>query len=585
MRIRMVEFNLLNTIKSPADVKKLSGKELEQLCAEIREGILNRVSKKGGHLGPNLGIVEVTAALHYVFNSPDDKIVWDVSHQSYPHKMLTGRAFGFMDDERFEEISGYTAPQESEHDIFTVGHTSTSVSLATGLAKARDMQGGKNNVIAVIGDGSLSGGEAFEGLDNAAELKSNFIVVVNDNQMSIAENHGGIYGNLAVLRATKGKASNNIFSALGYDYYYVENGNKIEDLIKVFAEVKDTDRPTLVHVHTLKGCGYQPAVSAKEAHHWVMPFDRETDRMTVTLPQETYGTVVADYLLQRAAVDNKLAVINAATPGALALGTFRQKYPEKYFDVGIAEEHAVAFTSAMAKSGMKPVALFFGGFIQRAYDQLSQDLCLNKSPAVLVIENGGISAMDVTHLGIFDIPLMSNIPDLVCLAPTTKEETLRMLDWAMEQKDFPVVIRTPGSLPQELKYAPKMPLALNKSEVVKKGSKVALLGLGNFLKLAEDTAELLADKGIDATIINPRFYSRLDTELLDNLAASHDVVVTMEDGIIDGGFGEKVAGYLGDKNIRVYNFGAKKEFTDRVPLEELYKRYDLTPEQIVAKIL
>lgn len=581
----MVEFNLLNTIKSPADVKKLSGKELEQLCAEIREGILNRVSKKGGHLGPNLGIVEVTAALHYVFNSPDDKIVWDVSHQCYPHKMLTGRAFGFMDDERFEEISGYTAPQESEHDIFTVGHTSTSVSLATGLAKARDMQGGKNNVIAVIGDGSLSGGEAFEGLDNAAELKSNFIVVVNDNQMSIAENHGGIYGNLAVLRATKGKASNNIFSALGYDYYYVENGNKIEDLIKVFAEVKDTDRPTLVHVHTLKGCGYQPAVSAKEAHHWVMPFDRETDRMTVTLPQETYGTVVADYLLQRAAVDNKLAVINAATPGALALGTFRQKYPEKYFDVGIAEEHAVAFTSAMAKSGMKPVALFFGGFIQRAYDQLSQDLCLNKSPAVLVIENVGISAMDVTHLGIFDIPLMSNIPDLVCLAPTTKEETLRMLDWAMEQKDFPVVIRTPGSLPQELKYAPKMPLALNKSEVVKKGSKVALLGLGNFLKLAEDTAELLADKGIDATIVNPRFYSRLDTELLDNLAASHDVVVTMEDGIIDGGFGEKVAGYLGDKNIRVYNFGAKKEFTDRVPLEELYKRYDLTPEQIVAKIL
>lgn len=581
----MVEFNLLNTIKSPADVKKLSEKELEQLCAEIREGILNRVSKKGGHLGPNLGIVEVTAALHYVFNSPADKIVWDVSHQCYPHKMLTGRAFGFTDDERFDEISGYTAPQESEHDIFTVGHTSTSVSLATGLAKARDMQGGKNNVIAVIGDGSLSGGEAFEGLDNAAELKSNFIVVVNDNQMSIAENHGGIYGNLAVLRATKGKASNNIFSALGYDYYYVENGNKIEDLIKVFAEVKDTDRPTLVHVHTLKGCGYQPAVSAKEAHHWVMPFDRKTDQMTVTLPKETYGTVVADYLLQRAAADEKLAVINAATPGALALGTFRQKYPEKYFDVGIAEEHAVAFTSAMAKSGMKPVALFFGGFIQRAYDQLSQDLCLNKSPAVLVIENGGISAMDVTHLGIFDIPLMSNIPDLVCLAPATKEETLRMLDWAMEQKDFPVVIRTPGSLPQELKYAPKMPLALNKSEVVKKGSKIALLGLGNFLKLAEDTAELLADKGIDVTIVNPRFYSRLDTELLDNLATSHDVVVTMEDGIIDGGFGEKVAGYLGDKNVRVYNFGAKKEFTDRVPLEELYKRYDLTPEQIAAKIL
>lgn len=581
----MFDYEILKTIKSPDDIKNFSTPKLEQLCQEIRNGILNRVSKKGGHLGPNLGIVETTVALHYVFNSPNDKIVWDVSHQCYPHKMLTGRSSGFTDEEHFEDISGYTAPQESEHDIFTVGHTSTSVSLAVGLAKARDMQGLKNNVIAIIGDGSLSGGEAFEGLDNAAELKSNFIVIVNDNQMSIAKNYGGIYGNLAVLRATKGKAQNNIFSALGFDYYYVENGNKVEDLINVFREVKDTDRPTVIHIHTLKGCGYQPAVSEKEAHHWVLPFDLKNDQTTVSLPEETYGSIVADYLLNRAKKDDKLAVINAATPGALALQTFRETYPEKYFDVGIAEEHAVAFTSAMAKSGMNAVAMFFGGFVQRAYDQLSQDLCLNKSPAVLVIENTGLSGMDVTHLGIFDIPLMSNIPDLVCMAPTTKEETLRMLDWALAQKDFPVVIRTPVTLPQKLQFAPQKEIELNKFEVVKEGSKVAILGLGNFLKLAEDVAHLLKEKGIDATIVNPRFYSDVDVDLLTKLKDKHDVVITLEDGILAGGFGEKIASFYGNSSVKVYNFGAKKEFTDRVPQDELYLRYDLTAEQIVQKIL
>lgn len=580
----MAEYKILETIKSPEDVKKLNSAQLDELCAEIRKAIINKVSKKGGHLGPNLGIVEVATALHYVFDSPKDKMVWDVSHQSYPHKMLTGRAYGFIDDSRFDDITGYTAPAESEHDLFTVGHTSTSVSLASGLAKARDMQGGKANVIAIIGDGSLSGGEAFEGLDYGAELKSNFIVVVNDNQMSIAENHGGIYGNLAVLRATKGKAVNNIFSALGYDYYYVENGNKLEDLIAVFKEVKDTDRPTLIHVHTQKGHGYQPAVSDKEAHHWVMPFDVKTDRMTVELPDETYNSAVAEYLVKRAEKDEKLAVINPATPGAFDLGAFREKYPEKYFDVGIAEEHAVAFTAAMSKGGMKPVALFYGGFIQRAYDQVIQDMCLDKHPAVLVIESTGISNMDATHTAVQDIAMLSNIPNLVYLAPSCKSELFRMLDWALAQNEHPVAVRTPVTLPTELKYEPKEDLLLNKYELTHLGSRVAMIAAGGFLKLAEETAEILKESGIDASIINPRFISALDEEMLDYLAEDHNTVITLEDGIVEGGFGEKIARYYGDKPVRVFNFGAEKEFTDRIPQAELYERYHLTPEQIAAVV-
>lgn len=581
----MSEFEILKKIKSPMDIKEMSIADLEKLNVEMREAIINKVSKVGGHLGPNLGVVEMTTALHYVFDTPVDKIVWDVSHQCYPHKILTGRAYGFIDDARFHDVTGYTAPAESEFDLFTVGHTSTSVSLATGLAKARNMLGGKENVIAVIGDGSLSGGEAFEGLDNAAELKSNFIVIVNDNQMSIAENHGGIYGNLAVLRATKGKASNNIFSALGFDYYYVENGNKVEDLIAVFKEVKGTDRPTLIHVHTQKGCGYQLAVANKERFHWTMPFDIKTGKVNGDFSSETYGQVVTDYLMKRAESDDKLMVITAATPGALSLQQFREKFPEKYCDVGIAEEHAVAFSAALAKGGVKPVALFYGGFIQRAYDQVIEDMCLDKHPAVMVIENAGISGMDATHTAVQDIAMLGNIPNLVYLAPSSKGELLRMLDWALAQDEHPVAIRTPVTLPSKLKYEPKEELIMNKYEVTHLGNRVAIIGVGNFLKLAEDTAEILKESSVDATIVNPRFISAVDVDMLDFLMEDHNTVITLEDGIVEGGFGEKIASYYGDKPVRVFNFGAAKEFTDRVAQEELYKRYQLTPEQIVAAVL
>lgn len=581
----MADYEILKTINSPKDVKDLSFMALKELCAEMREGILNRVSKIGGHVAPNLGAIELTVALHYVFNSPIDKLIWDVSHQSYPHKMLTGRAAGFYDEAHFGDITGYTAPQESEHDIFTIGHTSTSVSLAAGLAKARDFKSEKNNVIAIIGDGSLSGGEAFEGLDNVGDFKSNFIVIVNDNEMSIAENHGGLYGNLAKLRATKGQAQDNYFKALGFDYRYVEEGNDVVKLITELMKVKDIDHPVVVHVHTLKGHGYQPAEENKEAFHWSLPFDVNSGKVLPFNAGESYGAIVADYLEQRVQKDRQLAVVNAATPGAVCMQGFRSKHPDNFFDVGIAEEHLIAFISGMAKSGLKSVGLFYGGFIQRTYDQLSQDLCLNKSPAVIVVESCGITAMDVTHLSIFDIAMTSNIPNLVGLAPSCKSEAVRMLDWAFTQKDFPVIIRTPAAAPQTLTYEPKQDIELNKFEMLKKGSKVALLGLGNFLKLAEDIANLLKEKGIEATIINPRFTTGLDEDMLLSLLEGHDTIVTMEDGILAGGFGEKVAAFYGDKPVKVYNFGARKEFTDRVSVAELLERYELTPEQIVQKIM
>ena len=581
----MSEFELLKTIKEPSDIKQMPFERLQELCQEIRAAIINRVSKGGGHLGPNLGIVETAVALHYVFDSPKDKIIWDVSHQCYPHKMLTGRAQGFYDDTFFKNISGFTAPEESKHDIFTIGHTSTSVSLAYGLAKARDYQNEKENIIAVIGDGSLSGGEAFEGLDNAGDLKTNFIVVINDNEMSIAENHGGLYGNLQELRKSKGQYADNYFKTLGFDYTYVEDGNDLKTMIETFKKIKDINHPIVVHVHTLKGKGYRPAEQEKEKFHWCQPFDVKSGKILGTTTTEDYGCYIAQYLENRVKTDPKLVVINAATPTALHLKEFRADHPERYIDVGIAEEHAIATASGLAKGGMRPVALFFGGFIQRAYDQLSQDLSMNKSPAVIIIEGTGISGGDITHLGIFDIALMSNIPGLVCLAPSTKDEALRMLDWALEQRDFPVVIRTPWKAPESLKYAPTSPIKLNKSEITHKGEKIAILGLGSFLSLAEKTAELLKTKGIDATIVDPRFTSTVDIELLHGLTKDHNKFIVLEDGCVAGGYGSKVASLLSPYGVKVYSFGASREFTNRVPLKDLYERYNLTPEQIVQKVL
>lgn len=575
---------ILDKINSPQDVKELSLDEMEALASEIRNGILTRVNTIGGHLGPDLGIVEATIALHKVFNSPVDKFVFDVSHQCYPHKMLTGRKDGFANPLN-TDISGYFNPNESEHDTFIIGHTSTSVSLATGVAKARDLKGENYNVIALIGDGSLSGGEAFEGLNNASVLGSNIIIIVNDNEMSIAENQGGLYENLALLRETNGKAELNYFKTFGFDYYYVENGNDIEDLIEVFESVKDTNKPTVVHIHTLKGKGYKPAEENKEWGHWTLPHFMD-EKSETAAPVESYASITTDFILEKQKKDNTVITISPATPGATGFGQdFRDALGKNYTDVGIAEEHAVAYSSALAKNGAKPVLSILSSFIQRTYDQLSQDLALNNSPATILVNWGAISEMDATHLGSFDIPLISNIPNIVYLAPTCKEEYLKMLDYALEQTEHPVVIRVPfGAVVSSGKVDETDYSLLNKFDVVEEGSDIAIIGLGNFYHLGKKVKEQLKSQNINATLINPKFITGIDENVLNKLKGNHKLVITLEDGCVDGGFGEKISRFYGNSDVKVLNFGGKKEFTDRVPLNVLYKRYHLTPELIVDDI-
>lgn len=579
---------VLDKINTPEDLRGLSAEEMNLLSAEIRDLILKKVNTTGGHLGPNLGMVEATIALHRVFNSPVDKFVFDVSHQCYPHKILTERKEGFTNPAKYHTYTGYTAPEESAHDLFKVGHTSTSVSLACGLAKARDLIGGKENVVAIIGDGSLTGGEALEGLNNAAVLGSNIIIVVNDNDMSIAENHGGLYSNLKLLRDTKGQAENNFFKTLGFDYYYIDNGHDFNELISVFDRVKDADHPVLVHMHTIKGKGLHEAEVDKEHYHWIVP--GELDKKPVAenaIRKESYESITADYILDRVSKDSSIIAISPATPGVSGFTPeFRKKLGKNYVDVGIAEEHAVAFASGLAKGGAKPMLAVMSSFIQRTYDQLSQDLALNNTPATLLIFWGGITGMDATHLSKYDIPLICNIPNIVYLAPVNKEEYISMMDWANSQSEHSVVIRVPFT--QVISTGEKDTTdysKINKYQVVESGSEVAILGLGNFFHLGVKVKDALkANLGISATLINPHFISGVDEELMESLKTNHKLVITLEDGALEGGFGEKIASYFGNSDMKVLNFGARKEFTDRVPLEELYHRYHLTPEQIVDDI-
>lgn len=578
--------SILNGVNSPADLKKLSANELSILSDEIRNVLIKKVNATGGHMGPNLGMVEATVAMHSVFDSPIDKMVFDVSHQSYTHKILTGRKDAFMDPEKYHTVTGYTNPEESEHDYFTVGHTSTSVSLATGLAKARDLKGDNENIIAIIGDGSLSGGEAYEGLNNAAVLNSNIIILFNDNEMSIADNHGGLYKNLALLRETKGTAECNFFKAMGFDYYFIEDGNNIEELVETFNKVKGINHPVVVHMHTQKGKGLEIAEKNKEHWHWIMP--GEVDGTDVKMPSvENYGTITADYITKKYEEDKRVIAISPATPGVTGFTEdFRKKAGIHYTDVGIAEEHAVAFASGIAANDGKPIIGVMSSFIQRTYDQLSQDLCLNENPATILVFSGGISGSDATHLGTFDIPLISNIPNMVYLAPTTKEEYLTMLNWSVEQNVYPVSIRVPSGnvvstgIEDTTDY-----FELNKFKVEEEGNKVAIIALGSFFTLGKKVKEALKEKlGINATLINPRYITGIDEELLKSLEDNHELVITLEDGILDGGFGEKITRFYGPSNMKVLNFGGKKEFTDRVPLDTLYERYHLKEDLIVADV-
>ena len=574
---------IIEKIKSPADVKKLTREEMKEVAVEIRTLLIEKLSRHGGHCGPNLGMVEATIAMHYVFNSPEDKIVFDVSHQSYPHKMLTGRVEAFLKEDRYDDVSGYSEPSESEHDHFVIGHTSTSVSLAAGLAKGRDLRGEKGNVIAVIGDGSLSGGEALEGLDWAAELDSNFIIVVNDNQMSIAENHGGLYSNLEQLRLSGGSCSNNLFRAMGLDYIYVEQGNDTDALIAAFQKVKDIDHPIVVHINTLKGKGYELAEKDKERWHWSAPFDIATGELKHPFTAETYDELTTTHLLQRMKQDPTLCAITAGTPGIWNWTPERRREAGRQFiDVGIAEEHAVALASGIAKAGGKPVFGVCSSFIQRAYDQMSQDLCINDNPATILVLWGSLSTMtDVTHLCHFDIPLLANIPNLVYLAPTNREEYLAMLDWSIDYQAHPVAIRVPvGPAVAAGRPVPADYADLNKYEVVRQGKDVAILALGNFFSLGENVCRLLEEQGVHATLINPRYISGVDTELLDRLSADHRLVITLEDGVLDGGFGEKIARYYGASSVKTLCYGARKEFADRYSPKEF-----LAANRLVDKMI
>lgn len=577
----------IEKINGPEDVKKLNIEEMTALAEEMRHALLKRASIHGGHFGPNFGMVEAIIALHYVFESPKDKMVFDVSHQTYPHKMLTGRKDAYLYEEHYDDVTGYSCPEESEHDHFTIGHTSTSVSLACGLAKARDLRGESGNVIAIIGDGSLSGGEALEGIDFAAELDSNMIIVVNDNDMSIAENHGGLYSNLKLLRETNGQAECNLFKAMGLDYVYVDHGNDLRELIGAFKQVKDSKKPVVVHINTLKGKGYKPAEEHKEEWHWHLPFDIETGKSH--FPEvEDYSSVTCEYLIEKMKKDPTVVAITSGTPTILGFTQEKRKQAGRQFvDVGIAEETAVALASGIAKGGGKPVYGVYSSFIQRTYDQISQDLCIDGNPATIVVYTGSVFGMtDVTHLGLQDIPMLSNIPGLVYLAPATKEEYLSMLDWSVEQKEMPVAIKLPGGdMISDGREVTKDWSQLNTYEVTEKGSKIALIGLGTFYSLALQTAEMLEKKGIHATVINPYYITGLDKGLLEKLKADHDTVVTLEDGILNGGFGEKIARFYGSSDMKVYNYGLKKEFLDRYDVNEVLKENHLTAEQIVNDVL
>jgi len=579
-------YEILRKINGPSDVKKLSLEELNILANDIRDGLFNRLTKVGGHFGPNFGIVETEIAMHYVFDSPRDKFVFDVSHQSYPHKMLTGRKSGYIDDEHFKDDSGYTNPEESEHDFFNVGHTSTSISLATGLAKARDIKGDSENIIALIGDGSLSGGEALEALNVAgSELNSNLIIIVNDNQQSISETHGGIYKNLKELRETNGTSKNNFFRAIGLDYIYEPNGNDIESLIKTLKKVKDIDHPVVVHINTLKGKGYKLAEENKEQWHWTMPFDKETGKPKFTMPAENYTAMCRQYILDKAKSDKDFVVVTPNMPGSMGLGPKdREALGEQFVDVGIAEEQAVAMASGLAKRGTKPLVITNTTFMQRTYDQLSHDVCINDNHVTVLLNYTSFAGLtDVTHLGIFGLSIFTNIPNLVVLAPNTKEELKAMLDWSLDVNTHPVIILVPGD---SVHSRPMLKdLNSHEYEVTISGENVAIIALGDFYPMGESLANDIKEKlGFEPTLINPRFASNLDKNLLDSLKQNHKLVITLEDGILDGGFGQKVASYLGARDLKVKNYGLNKEFYDRYNPSELLDKLGITNEKIICDI-
>lgn len=579
---------ILEKITDAKDLKQLNRAQLHTLVDEARTALLNKISQHGGHNGPNLGVVEMTVALHRVFNSPVDKLVFDISHQTYIHKMLTGRAQAFLDPAHFDDVSGYTNPKESEHDLFTVGHTSTSLALANGIAVARDLKQENYNVVALIGDGSLSGGLAFEGLNNIAEQNRNIIVIVNDNDQSIADNFGGLYRNLKALRESNGQAKDNFFQSLGFEYHYLDEGNDLDALIDLFESVKDVDHPVLLHVHTVKGKGFKFAEENREKFHAGGPFSLETGEYVKRgTGAKTYSNLTTEFLWDKMQKDKTVVAVNAGTPMMLFNPEQRKQLGKQFIDVGIAEQQAATMTAGLAKNGAKPVWVVNSTFMQRSYDQVSHDLALNDLPGTILVYNASVNGMnDESHLGIFDIPFLSHIPNLVYLAPTNQEEYLAMLDWSLEQTIHPVAIRVPvGPLRSTGKADTTDYNQLYQNEVVQAGNKVAVMGVGNFFGLAEEVIAALAKENIQATLINPKFISGVDETLLTELTNNHQLVVTLEDGITDGGYGQTVASFLGNTDVKVQNYGLDKAFHDRYVASELLAENGITVENIVKNIL
>lgn len=578
----------IETITSPADIKHYTAAQRSALAQEMRDALIRRTSIAGGHIGPNLGIVEATIALHTVFDSPRDKIVFDVSHQCYPHKMLTGRAAAYIDEAQYGTVSGFTNTDESPHDIFNIGHTSTSISLATGLAKARDLAGGTENVIALIGDGSMSGGEALEGLNVAGEMETNLIIVFNDNEQSISENHGGMYRTFQRLRETNGTAPDNLFRAMGLDYRYVADGNDTEALIEAFRAVKDTQQPVVVHIHTQKGKGLSYAEDDPEGWHRHAPFHTESGAVKHPSAPDPCLAATVDFVLAEAKRNPNFVYLSAGIVGGIGLTPAeRAELGAQYVDVGIAEEHAVAMAAGLARGGARPVFGTYSTFYQRVYDQMAQDVCINRSPAVFLVTGASLyRSTDVTHLGFYDISIFSHVPNLVFLAPTSTEEHLAVLRWAIEQTEHPVMIRTPFGGYAESPYPVRTDYSrLNKSVVVTEGADVALIGVGNFAALATTAAEELAHSGIHATVINPLCLSGLDAELLTHLKEKHRLIITVEDGILDGGFGEKIAAFYGaDRDVVVKSYGLPKAFFNRYDPAVLAHAHHLTAPQIAADV-
>lgn len=575
----------LNDIHSPADIKTMTPAQLADLAADMRTVLIAKLAARGGHVGPNLGFLEATVALHYVFDAPADRLVFDVSHQTYVHKMLTGRMEAFTDPAKYGTVTGYTNPRESpEYDLFSVGHTSTSVALASGIAKARDLSGEKYNVVAVIGDGSLTGGEAFEGLDFASTLGSNFIVVVNDNQMSIAPDHSAITDNLTLLRRSGGTADNNYFKSLGYKYIYVSDGNDIEALIAAFKKAKDHNGPIVVHLNTEKGHGLPVAEQQKERFHYSGPFDPVTGASTVDDSAEDYTDIFAQYILGKIKTDPKVVMITAAVPGAIGFTPDRRALAgARFVDVGIAEEQATAMASGLAREGYRPVVGEPATFLQRAYDQFSQDVSINGNPATFVTFYGGVWGMnDETHLGFFDVPMISNIPGILFLEPTCRAEYIAMLDYAVNQAQGPVVVRTPSGAVVEREGDFDVDYTTAGYEIVRQGAEVAIIAAGDFLPLGlEAAAEMHKTLGITPTVINPRYVSRLDTDTLDSLAG-YRLVITLEDNSIDGGIGQKIAAFLGDAPVKVRCLGLPKAFPNRYKADILLAEQGLTPLAIAS---